>query len=259
VNPPLSLQRDSILRQAVELGASDLILTAGHPVMVTIAGVLQPLPDSPALSPEDSRRLAESFLTPALHERFLRDLELDTRFDLAGVAHFRVNLFVQRGAWGEQNTAKVLKPLAKEGWLVRHDLATRSGRGNRDHIIAGQAVYLLDSKLLRDHVAIEGNVLHVRRVDDSGDEYSVKSPTSCMRNAARTLERDIDEALGFPVAVYPVVVIWGHFAAGVEHAGGVMYVDGEKLADWLRSRPADLRDERKRELVREWLRSLPRA
>jgi Nuclease-related domain len=165
----------------------------------------------------------------------------------------------QRGAWGEQNTAKVLKPLTKEGWLVRHDLATRSGRSNRDHIIAGPAVYLLDSKLLRDHVAIERDVLHVRRVDDSGDEYSVKSPTSGMRNAARPLERDIDDALGFPVAVYPVVVIWGHFAAGVQHAGGVTYVDGEKLEEWLRSRPADLHDERKREMVREWLDSLPRA
>jgi twitching motility protein PilT len=96
----MPIQRDDILRHAVALGASDLILTAGHPVMVTVAGVLQALPDSPMLSPVDSRRLAESFLTPALHERFLRDLELDTRFDLPDVAHFRVNLFIQRGAWG---------------------------------------------------------------------------------------------------------------------------------------------------------------
>ena len=56
----------------------------------------------------------------------------------------------QRGAWGEQNTAKVLKALTKEGWLVCHDLATTSGRGNWDHIVAGPAVYLLDSKLLRE-------------------------------------------------------------------------------------------------------------
>lgn len=96
----LPLERDAVLRSAVELGASDLIVTAGHPVMATVAGVLGPLPGSPVLSPLDSRRLAESFLTPALHERFLRDLELDTRFFLPGVAHFRVNLFIQRGHWG---------------------------------------------------------------------------------------------------------------------------------------------------------------
>lgn len=98
--PSLPLERDAILRQAVGLGASDLIITAAQPVMVTIAGTLQALPGSPVLSALDSRRLAESFLTPALHERFLRDLELDTRFFLPGVAHFRINLFIQRGHWG---------------------------------------------------------------------------------------------------------------------------------------------------------------
>jgi Nuclease-related domain len=162
----------------------------------------------------------------------------------------------ERGAWGEQHTAKVLKPLKKEGWVVRQDLATRSGRGNRDHIIAGAAVYLLDSKLLKDEAWLEGEVLHVRRVDDSGDAYSLHHLTPRMRNMARGLERDIDEALGFPVAVYPVVVIWGHFSS-VQHAGDVTYVAGEELADWLRSRPADLLDERKWEMVSEWLRSLP--
>jgi twitching motility protein PilT len=96
----LALERDTILRRAVELGGSDLILTVGHPIMVTVAGVLQALPESPTLSPADARRLAESFLTPALHERFLRDLELDTRYFLPGIAHFRVNLFIQRGHWG---------------------------------------------------------------------------------------------------------------------------------------------------------------
>jgi twitching motility protein PilT len=96
----LPLERDAILLRAVELGASDLILTAGHPVMVTVAGMLQPIPGSSVLTGADSRRLCESFLTPAMHERFLRDLELDTRFYLPGVAYYRVNLFIQRGHWG---------------------------------------------------------------------------------------------------------------------------------------------------------------
>ncbi|MBI1798997.1 MAG: PilT/PilU family type 4a pilus ATPase [Candidatus Eisenbacteria bacterium] len=96
----IPLERDSVLRRAVELGASDLILTAGHPVMMTVAGKFLPMPGSAVLSPVDSRRLAESFLTPALHERFLRDLELDTRFHLPNVAFFRINLFIQRSHWG---------------------------------------------------------------------------------------------------------------------------------------------------------------
>ena len=89
-----------MLRQAVELGASDLIISAGYPVMMQRWGALEPLPGSAVLSPLDSRRLAESFLNPALHERFTRDLELDTRHYLPGIGHFRVNLFIQRGHWG---------------------------------------------------------------------------------------------------------------------------------------------------------------
>ena len=93
------LERDEVLRRAVEIGASDLIVTAGHPVMVQRAGVLEPLPGSPVLGPLESRGFGESFLNPVLHERFARDLELDTRHFLPGVAHFRVNLFIQRGHW----------------------------------------------------------------------------------------------------------------------------------------------------------------
>jgi twitching motility protein PilT len=115
------LERDSILRRAVELGASDLILTAGHPVMVTLAGRLTPMPGTATLSGSDSRRLAESFLTPALHERFLRDLELDTRFHLPGVAFFRVNVFIQRSQWGAAIRIVPLRiPMPAELGLAQH-------------------------------------------------------------------------------------------------------------------------------------------
>ena len=115
------LQRDALLRQAAGLGASDLLITAGQPVMVTVAGVLQALPGGAPLSSMDSRRLAESFLTPALLERFERELELDTRFFLPGVAHFRVNLFVQRGHWGAAVRIVPLRiPLPAELGLAPH-------------------------------------------------------------------------------------------------------------------------------------------
>ena len=115
------LERDAVLRCAVEVGASDLIVTVGHPVMVTVFGTLQPLAGSPVVSAVDARRLSESFLTPALHERFLRDLELDTRYHLPGVAHFRVNLFIQRGHWGAAvRIVPVRIPLPGELGLAPH-------------------------------------------------------------------------------------------------------------------------------------------
>lgn len=118
---PAPLERDSVLKRAVERGASDLIITAGHPVMLNVAGALVPLEDCAVLSPLDSRRLAESFLTPAMHERFLRDLELDSRYFLPGVGHFRVNLFIQRGHWGAAIRIVPLKiPVPAEIGLAPH-------------------------------------------------------------------------------------------------------------------------------------------
>src|SRR5690606_34478270 len=41
----------------------------------------------------------------------------------------------QEGVFGEKATAKALKPLEREGWIVLHDL--QAGRGNVDHIAIG--------------------------------------------------------------------------------------------------------------------------
>jgi len=115
------IDRDAILRRAVELGASDLILTAGQPVLVTVAGRLQPMPGSEPLTGADTRHIAESFLAPALLERFQHDLELDTRWQLDGVANFRINLYVQRGHWGLAVRIVPLRiPLPSEIGLAPH-------------------------------------------------------------------------------------------------------------------------------------------
>ncbi len=126
--PVLPIDRDAILRRAAELGASDLILTAGHPVMITVAGVFQPMTDSPTLRAEDTRALVTSFLTPENLERFERDMELDTRVFLPGSAHFRVNLFVQRGSWGAAIRIVPLKiPIPSEIGLPPHMVSRMLG------------------------------------------------------------------------------------------------------------------------------------
>src|SRR5437773_1027544 len=117
----MTLERDWILRRAVELGASDLLITAGHPVLITVAGKLQPMPESERLTPEDTRRLGESLITSAQRDRFERELELDTRFHLHDVGYFRVNLYVQRGKWGAALRIVPLRiPLPAEIGLAPH-------------------------------------------------------------------------------------------------------------------------------------------
>lgn len=156
----------------------------------------------------------------------------------------------QRGAWGEQKTARALKPLKKQGWHFRHDLEGSSG--NRDHVAVGRGVFLLDSKMLPDELTLEGTALRVTRIDNPRDSYLADGLTSWIKWSASQLSAEIRAATGERVWVYPVVVLWGLFEAGVVEVGGVTYIDGERLASWLAERPSTL-DAHRREVVASWL------
>ena len=117
----LSSEHETLLREAVSCGASDILITAGQPVMVMVAGSLRPLSGREALAADDSRRLAEGFLTPELANRFSLELEMDTRFSLSGVGNFRINLFMQRGQWGAAIRVVPLRiPMPAEIGLAPH-------------------------------------------------------------------------------------------------------------------------------------------
>jgi hypothetical protein len=165
----------------------------------------------------------------------------------------------ERGKWGEELTAKELKPLMREGWTVRHDLATRWA-GNRDHVVGGSAVFLLDSKNLNDsEVRVDGCELVVTRIDNPEDSYKQDKPIYSIERSARSFSRELAAEVGFPVAVYPVIVLWAIFPQETVYAGNVAVVSGERLAEFIRGRPVDLFDVSKRESVARWLRALPSA
>jgi twitching motility protein PilT len=86
-----------LLRQTIELDASDLHLTAGSPPQVRVHGELQRL-DMPDLTPSETKQFAYSVLTDVQKKRFEETLELDLSFGIRGLARFRCNLFSQRGA-----------------------------------------------------------------------------------------------------------------------------------------------------------------
>src|SRR6476660_10367609 len=86
-----------LLKQMVEMGASDLHLTTSSPPMVRLDGKLIPLP-YPPLSVPETKQLAYSVLTDAQKHRFEENLELDLSFGIKGLARFRANIFNQRGA-----------------------------------------------------------------------------------------------------------------------------------------------------------------
>ena len=163
----------------------------------------------------------------------------------------------QIGAWGEQVTAKELARLPRN-WAVRHDVASPAG-GNRDHVVGGPSVYVLDTKNLSDSiVTVEGATLRVSRIDDPEEDGYVFDRFPVKR-AAYWLGQDAETQVGFPIAIYPVLVIWARFDAKVAWLGNLAVVRGDLIADWLQSRPADLLRDDRRAAAAAWVKALPQA
>jgi twitching motility protein PilT len=96
---PSGLNLQQLLKAMVEKGASDLHLTTGSAPQLRIDGDLVPLRTN-ALSPVECKQLCYSVLTDSQKLHFEENQELDFSFGVRGLARFRGNLFLQRGAVG---------------------------------------------------------------------------------------------------------------------------------------------------------------
>ena len=86
-----------LLKLMVEQGASDLHITTGSSPQLRIDGHMVPL-KSPPLLPADTKQLCYSILTDSQKKKFEEESELDLSFGVKGLARFRGNIFMQRGA-----------------------------------------------------------------------------------------------------------------------------------------------------------------
>ncbi len=93
-------QMEQLLKLMLDRKASDLHLTVNSPPMLRIDEELTPVSEMPLLTGEAIRALAYGILTPDQVKKFERDWELDMSFGVAGLARFRVNVFLQRGSVG---------------------------------------------------------------------------------------------------------------------------------------------------------------
>lgn len=91
---------DRLLTRVVELGGSDLHLSAGTPPGLRLHGDLEPLPGWDRLTPEDIAAVAQAMLTPEQWVRFQTEHEMDFAYTVSEVGRFRVNLYQQRGSVG---------------------------------------------------------------------------------------------------------------------------------------------------------------
>ena len=96
---PQQLNLHMLLKVMIEKGSSDLHITQGAPPMLRIDGSLIPLKTAP-MTAIQTKQLCYSILTDAQKHRFEEESELDLSFGVKGLARFRANLFLQRGAMG---------------------------------------------------------------------------------------------------------------------------------------------------------------
>lgn len=97
---PDALRLDDLLRQTVELQASDLHLTAGAAPMVRVHGELKALEGLSALSAADVEGLIRPILPEPQRALFESRGQVDFSHGVPGVGRFRCHVFRQRGSWG---------------------------------------------------------------------------------------------------------------------------------------------------------------
>jgi twitching motility protein PilT len=88
-----------VLLEVMELGASDLHLTAGSPPMVRIRGRLRPL-DYPVMTPQMTREVVYSILTNDQRKKLENEWQIDLAYSIPGKSRFRVNAYYQRASIG---------------------------------------------------------------------------------------------------------------------------------------------------------------
>ena len=93
----MTVSLHQLLKTMVEKGGTDLHITTNSPPLIRIDGSLVTM-THPPMTAVDTKKLAYSVLTDAQKHRFEEHLELDISFGVKGLARFRANVYMQRGA-----------------------------------------------------------------------------------------------------------------------------------------------------------------
>jgi twitching motility protein PilT len=97
VSPP-EFDFSEVLRQMVELNASDVHITANFPPAIRDKGRIRPMEGFPVLTSQQTREVVYSILNDDQRKRFENLQQLDFAYSIPGVARFRVNCYFQRGS-----------------------------------------------------------------------------------------------------------------------------------------------------------------
>jgi Nuclease-related domain len=138
------------------------------------------------------------------------------------------------GAAEERRTERALRPLQRVGWTITHDLDLPLA-GNIDHLAVGPAgVFVLDSKAWGGVVSVDQDGATITPRDDPDAAWVARGQHRGAARTAAPVSRVMAAAARVAgPAARSVVVVWGTFPQRVAASGGIAYVAGEHLHDWL--------------------------
>ena len=88
----------TLLREMLELGASDLHIAVGAPPVMRVNGILKPVDSVGKLTPAEAKELIYTILNEDQIKEFEAEKELDMSFGVDGLSRFRVNVYRDRGS-----------------------------------------------------------------------------------------------------------------------------------------------------------------
>lgn len=141
-------------------------------------------------------------------------------------------------AEGRRRTQQALRPLERRGWRVAHHIRLPGGR-HIDHLVMRPGVvYALDSRAWHGVVTVDQKGATITPEGDPGAAWTARGQHCSLPPAAAELVRVLNAATGrHQLAARAVVVVWASFPDGVAVSGGITYVAGERLTEWLSRQP----------------------
>lgn len=93
----MALPLPQLLKIMVDEGGTDLHVTTNAPPIIRVHGKLKRI-EHPPLTPAETKQILYSILNDTQKYKFEEQWELDFSFGIKGIARFRANVFMQRGA-----------------------------------------------------------------------------------------------------------------------------------------------------------------
>lgn len=93
----MALPLPQLLKLMVDEGGTDLHITTNAPPIIRVHGKIKRI-EHPPLTPGETKQIIYSILNDNQKHKFEDNWELDFSFGIKGIARFRANVFMQRGA-----------------------------------------------------------------------------------------------------------------------------------------------------------------